>query len=595
MVERDIGLESRYGHGSTRLDRYNNICMLRRVVLALLLCLFAAGSEAATKPNIFLITLDSTRADHMGFLGAGRKSLTPNLDRIAGEAIVFQRAYAQVPLTVPSHATILTGLYPQAHQVTDLGVALPASLPYLPDLLHAQGYRTAAFVGSSLLDPRAGFAPGFGRGFDTYDAPRAAGQPDNSPDHVLESPADAVVRRATAWLPQDRRAPVFLWMSLHPDASSTYARQIAGLDAAIRRLVQVLKTRNLYDDALIVIAADHGEAFGTHGEATHGVFLYDDTIHVPLLLKLPRQQMAGLRVTMRVSLVDIAASVLGVAGVPVPPQMQGQSLLRIVKSSINADQPVYSRTDFPNRNFGWSALESWRAGNYLLIRAPRPELYDLSADPGAARNLADSRKAVFDTLAAQLENFDRRLNSGAAAGASSGLSSSELQKLSSLGYVGLQRSTPRDPSGPSGSDPKDGIAVANRVQSAMAALLAGKPAQALPALERVIATQPNIYLAQYGLGLARIAQKEYARAIEPLHKAIALRPDSALAHYAMGVAASHTADWNTAATHLEIAVARLPESALAHELLGEAYSHLGRNADAAREKSKALQLRSQHS
>ena len=574
------------------MDSYNTIRMFRRFLLALLVCLFAAIAEAAPKPNIFLITLDSARADRMGFLGAGRKGLTPNLDRIAGEAIVFQRAYAQVPLTVPSHATILTSLYPQAHQVSDLGVALPASLPYLPDLMHAQGYRTAAFVGSSLLDPRAGFAPGFGRGFDTYDSPRDAARPENSPDHVLESPPDAVVRRATAWLPQNQRTPVFLWLNLHPGASSPYGRQIADFDAAIGRFVQALKTRHLYDDALIVIAAGHGEALGTHGEEAHGVFLYDDTIHVPLLLKLPQKQMAGLKVTTRVSLVDVAASVLGVAGVPVPPQMQGQSLLRVVKSSSNAGQPVYSRTDFPHRNFGWSALESWRAGNYLLIRAPKPELYDLSTDPGAAHNLADTRKAVFDTLAAQLENFDRRLSSGAAAGASSGLSSSELQKLSSLGYVGLQRSAPRDAPGPSGSDPKDGIAVANRVQGAMAALLAGKPAQALPALERATAAQPNIYLALYGLGLARIAQKEDARAIEPLHKAIALRPDSALAHYAMGVAASHTADWNTAATHLEIAVAHLPESALAHELLGEAYSHLGRTADAAREKSKAMQLRS---
>lgn len=564
--------------------------MTRRILAALFFCLFAAIADAAPKPNIFLITLDSARADRMGFLGAGRKGLTANLDRVAGEAINFQRAYAQVPLTVPSHATILTGLYPQTHQVTDLGVALPASLPYLPELLHARGYRTAAFVGSSVLDPRAGFAPGFSRGFDTYDAPPS----ENALGHIMESRADAVVRRATAWLPQEGRVPVFLWISLHRDSSSDYGKQIAGLDAAVGKLVQALKARKLYDDALIVIAADHGEALGAHGEETHGIFLYDETIRVPLLLKLPRQQMAGRRVATSVSLVDIAASVLEVAGVPVPAQMQGQSLLRIVKSTGNADQPAYSRTDFPNRNFGWSTIESWRVGNYLLIRAPRPELYDLSLDPGATRNLAENRRAVFDTLAAQLENFDRRLASGPSAGASSGLSSSELQKLSSLGYVGLQRSAPRDTKSPTGTDPKDEIAVADRVQSAVAALLAGKPAQALPALERVIAAQPNIYLAQYGLGLARIAQKEYGRAIEPLHKAIALRPDSVLAHYAMGVAAFQTGDWNTAATHLEIVVARLPESAQPHEVLGEAYARLGRKADAAREKSKAAQLRSQH-
>ena len=574
------------------MDGYNNTGMLRRVSLALLICLSAAALQAANRPNIFLITLDSTRADSMGFLGAKRKGLTANLDRLAGVSIVFQNAYAQDPLTVPSDATILTGLYPQTHQVADLGVPLSASLPYLPDLLHARGYRTAAFVGSSQLDPQAGLAPGFGRGFDIYDAPRAASRPDNALDRIFESSAAEVVRRATAWLPQDQRAPVFLWISLH-DSSSAYGQRVAALDAAVGRLVGMLKARKLFDDALIVVAADHGESLGAHGEETHGIFLYDETMHVPLLLKLPRQSMAARRVTTRASLVDVAASVLEVAGLPIPPQMQGQSLLRVVKSGGSADQPAYSRTDFPNRDFGWSALESWRAGNYLLVRAPRPELYDLAADPGATRNLAGSRKAVLDTLLAQLENFDRRLTPGAATGASSGLTSSELQKLSSLGYVGLQRPMAHESSAPAGSDPKDEIAVANRVQRAMAALQAGKPAQALPELGRVLAEHPNVYLAFYGAGLAQIAQKQYARAIEPLHRAIALRPDSALAHIAMGFAASHTADWNTAATHLEIAVARLPESALAHQLLGEAYAHLGRNADAAHEKSKAAQLRSQ--
>ena len=561
--------------------------MWRRIFLALSVALCTTLAQAAPRPNIFLITLDSARADHMGFLAAKRKGLTPNLDRLAGESVVFQRAYAQVPLTVPSAATILTGFYPQTHQVADAGMPLAASLPYLPELLRARGYRTAAFVSSSLLDPRAGFAPGFGRGFDSYKAPRPAALSDSSLDRILDAPAAEVVRSATAWLPTNQSAPVFVWISLQ-DSSTEYGKRITALDAAAGKLIATLTARKLFDDALVVIAADHGESLGAHGEESHGIFLYDDTIHVPLLLKLPRQQMAARQVTARVSLVDIAASMLEVAAVPVPPQMQGQSLLRIVRSSSSGDQPSYSRSDFPNRNFGWSVLESWRTGNYLLIRAPHPELYDLVADPGATRNLADSRKAVLDTLSAQLENFDRRLTPGASTGASSGLTSSELQKLSSLGYVGLQRSASQS-SAPTGSDPKDEIAVANRVQKAMAALYSGKPAQALPELERIAADHPKIFLAFYGAGLAQIAQKQYARAIEPLHKAIALQPDSALAHFAMGIAASHKADWKTAATHLEIAVARLPESPFAHQLLSEAYAHLGRSEDAAREKAKAQQ------
>ncbi len=571
------GLENRFRHGS-QLIAYNNTRMLRRICLALLLCLCTAASQAAT--NVFIVTLQSARADHMGFLGAKRKGLTPNLDRLANESIIFRSAYAQAPLTATSVATILTGLYPQTHQVAGVGVPLSASLPYLPDIFRARGYRTAAFVGSSMLDPRAGFAPGFSRGFDTYNAPRPTAG--GALDRTFELPAAEVVRRATAWVPPDKN--VFVWISLQ-DSSSDYGKQIAALDAAAGKLVSALKARKLFDDALIVIAGDHGESLGAHGEDSHGIFLYDETIHVPLLLKLPRQQMAARRVSAHVSLVDIAASVLQVAGLPVPPRMQGQSLLRIVKSG--GDQPAYSRTDFPARNFGWSALESWRAGNYLLVRAPHPELYDLAADPGATHNLAISRKAVLETLSGQLENFDRRLTPGASTGVSSGLTSSELQKLSSLGYVGLQRSAASQASALTGIDPKDEIALANRVQKAMAALHAGKPAQALAELQRVGAEHPNIYLAFYGAGLAEIAQKQYARALEPLHKAIALRPDAALAHFAMGIAASRTGDWKTAATHLEIAVARLSDSALAHQALSEAQAHLGHKQNAAPARSKA--------
>ena len=235
-------------------------------------------------------------------------------------------------------------------------------------------------------------------------------------------------------------------------------------------------TQKLYDDALIVMAADHGRGLGEHGEETHGVFLYDETIHVPLLLKLPQNQGAAKRVAARASLVDVAPSVLAIAGLPVPAQMQGQSLLSISKT--NSDQPAYSVSDFPQRAFGWSALESWRAGKYLYIKAPKPELYDLSADPGATRNLAQTSKATLETIAGQLDAFDRRFsNPGASAGPE--LTSGEMQKLASLGYVGMQKST-----GPStaatGVDPKDGIANANKVLSALAQLDEGKPEKAQP-------------------------------------------------------------------------------------------------------------------
>ena len=236
----------------------------------------------------------------------------------------------------------------------------------------------------------------------------------------LSGPAAQVAARATNWLARNSQGPFFLWMQLNdPEAASgaAYNAAIAAADAAVGKLVAALRATKLYEDSLIVIAADHGQSLGAHGEDSHGIFLYDETVHVPLLVKLPQNQSAGKRVRARASLIDIAPTLLEVAGVAVPSQMQGQSLLRIANASPNADRPAYSASEFPQRAFGWSTLESWRAGKYLYIKAPRPELYDLSADPGAAHNLAQSSKATLETIAAQLDAFDRRFSgSGTAAG-----------------------------------------------------------------------------------------------------------------------------------------------------------------------------------
>jgi choline-sulfatase len=282
--------------------------------------------------------------------------------------------------------------------------------------------------------------------------------------------------------------------------------------------------------------------------------------------------------------------------------MLGQSLLRIAKSgggvgnngvgNSNNDQPVYSRADLPQRGFGWSLLESWRAGKYLYIRAPKPELYDLAGDPGAAHNLAQSSKATLDTMAAQLESFDRHF-SGEAGKSSAELSSSEMQKLASLGYVGLQKS-PGSAAAVAGTDPKDKIATANKVVEAAVALDQSKPSvviantRAITALEPIVSADPNLYLAQYTLGVALARKAQYAEAVKHLHKAIELQPDSAWAHYEIGACLLllKTGDFATAVVHLEIAARRLPAFATAHLALAEAYEHVGRTEDAKRERSK---------
>lgn len=576
--------------------------MSRRILSLLLLALFPSASHAASRPNIVLITLEATRADRMGFLGS-RAGLTPNLDRLAREGIVFEHCYAQAPLSAPSHATILSGTYPQFHHVSAAGIPLGASLPYLPHLLKAQGYRTAAFVGSIALDPQSGFAPGFDRGLEAYAAGFRLPQPGESRYHTVERRAEEVVARATLWLGRGQRTPFFLWVHLNDPhapyeapppfavryAASRYDGEVAYTDAAAAELLAVLRARRLYDDALIVVVADHGESLGAHGEDTHGVFLYDETLHVPLVLKLPKKQMAGRRVAGRVRLVDVAPTLLEAAGLPVPPAMQGQSLLRVARTSPNTDQPACAQSDSPRLDFGWSALESWRAGKYLLVRAPTPELYDRSADPGATRNLAQSSKAVFDTLAAQLESFDRRMESGASS-QETRLSFSELQKLASLGYVGSQRASAPGVRIMSGSDPKDEIAIANTVQKAMAALEDAHPEKVVSQLQPLVQAHPKIYLAQFVLGVARLQQKQYAQAVESLRRAIELMPESVPAQQQMGIALSQTGDWKTAAVHLEIAVARLPGSAEAHSRLADAYAHLGRTSDSDRERRTAQAL-----
>ncbi len=542
----------------------------------------------SAEPNIVLITLGSTRADRMGFLDS-RRGLTPHLDALAKQSITFERAYSQAPLTVVSHATIVSGTYPQTHHASELAVPLAADLPFLPDLLRARTYRTAAFVGSILLDPRNGFAPGFDRGFDVYDA---GFRPIQSADkHAVERPADQVVTRATKWLSQNARRPFFLWINLcEPRASSTsaYDSAVAATDAAVGKLVAALHRQGLDAASMIVVAADHGESLGAHGEDTHGIFLYDETIHVPLLVKLPGDAMAGKRVKTRVRLVDIAPTVLEIARVPVPSQMQGQSLLRIAKAA-DADQPAYARTDFPQQAFGWSRLESWRAGKYLYIRAPQAELYDLSTDPEATHNLAQSSLPVLQTLAAQLKGFDDRLGHETGKSAGTGLTSSQMQKLASLGYVGLQTASAAD-AAVGGMDPKNAIAIANQTLNAKLALDEGKAETAIPAFRKVLAEQSNTYLAQYGLGVALAQQQQHFEAIEHLHKAIELQPDSPWAHYSIGLSLLKAGDFKTSAIHLEIASGRLPECAALHDALAQVYEHLGRTPDATREHAKASQL-----
>jgi arylsulfatase A-like enzyme/Tfp pilus assembly protein PilF len=562
-------------------------------------------------PNVIVITLDTTRADRMGFLGA-KLGLTPNLDAVARQGVVFTRTYAHVPLTTASHATIFTGTYPQFNHVNDFGVPLSPKLPYLPDLLHQHGYQTAAFVGSLILDPLDGTAPGFDRGFDVYDAGFHLRRHGADRYTTVERRGGTVVDHALGWLSQADNKPVFLWVHLYDAhdpydppppykqrfASQPYDGEIAYADACVGKLLDALRKHGLYDETMIVVMADHGESLGAHGEKTHGVFLYDETLHVPLLIKLPLNRGAGKRIETRAGLVDIAPTILRVAGVTPPAEMQGQSLLDSVKTpgadtkAQQEDRPTYAETDYPHRAFGWSALRALRTGKYLYIQAPDRELYDQTSDPGEVRNLAESSKAVTSTLASQLTDFRNKTSQTLVNLAKP--DPEQAQKLQALGYVSSDTNPAQDQKVLTGIDPKARIEISNFLHDAMFYVEDARYEEAIPLLERALAAQPEMPVANLQYGLAQSRLKNFDKAIGPLRKAVTLQPDNGMGHYELGLALFETGDWKAAAPEFEAAVARAPRWADAHFSLAAVYARIERVPDAMTELDSTLKISPEH-
>ena len=552
---------------------------------------------AAGKPNVILITLDTTRADRMGFLGSRRK-LTANLDALAAKAVVFTHAYSQVPITTPSHATILTGTYPQFHHVEDAGIPLGDELPFAPQIFHDAGYRTAAFVGSVILDPKNGGAPGFDRGFDVYDAGFHSRAPGEDRYHSLSRRGDEVVERALAWIQKNGQAPFFVWIHLYdphepydpPEPFATrfraepYDGEIAYSDSALGRLFDQLRAAKLYDGAVIAFMADHGESLGEHGERGHGVFLYDTTIQVPLLIKLPQQRSAGSRIESRVELVDVLPTILDVTGIETPKTVQGHSLALMLKpgSTGGGDKTAeadtaYAETEYPWRAFAWSGLKSWRTGKYLFVEAPRTELYDQSTDPGADHNLATTQPAVTGTLGGQLEKF-RMQTSSTGHEREAHLDPEQQAKLHALGYAssngGASKAQNR------GVDPKDKILLANEMTAIYFAMEEFHNQEAIEKARDVIAKDPNIAGAYGALGEAWMHMGNFQEALPALRKAAELQPDSPYARYQLGVTLIQTGDMASAAKELEAANAASPTSPQVLYALAYAYYSTERSPQA---------------
>lgn len=592
--------------------------LIRRLLCALCFAGSAvAGAATPQPPNVILITLDTVRADRMGFLGSDRK-LTPNLDALARQSVVFTRAYSQVPLTTASHATILTGTYPQYHQVNDFGVPLPPDVPFAPAIFKSKGYHTAAFVGSLVLDPATRSAPGFERGFDTFDAGFHRRHAQESRYQAIERRGGEVVAHALAWLSQHPRGPYFIWVHLYdahdpydpPEpfktryASAPYDGEIAYVDSVVGKFVTQLRTRGLYEGSVIAVMADHGEALGEHGESTHGIFLYDETIHVPLLLKLPAERAAGKRIDSRVQLVDVLPTILKASRIVAPAEIQGRSLLAMLPPVAAAgakgqtpptvpDRPAYSESDYPHRTFGWSSLRAIRTSKYLYVDAPRAELYDESSDRKEEHNLSATSTALVSTLASQLNTFRQNTSSGREAPKVT--ADPELQeKLSALGYVSDSSSAPMPGIKETGADPKDKAEVVNLLHEAEMLKEEMRFQEAVPPLERVIVLEPNLPIAYLQLGTALSSLREYEKALPVLHKAVEMRPDLIIPRYQLGSALFETGEFAAAAVEFETAVSRSPDWPEAHFSLATAYARMDRLPDAIKEYQKVVELRPNH-
>ena len=393
--------------------------------------------------GVVIITLDTTRADRLPLYGFMDAEM-PHLDRLGREGVVFDRATSVAPLTLPAHASLFTGLFPPAHGVRDnAGRPLSAAHTTLAETLHARGFQTAAFVGSVVLDPDRGLA----QGFDEYKGvprPRPAERPAAT---SRRRAADEVVSDAIRWIDGINGSRFFLWAHLYdahrpydpPEPfrsryADPYIAELAFADAQIGRLLQALDRRKLLDRTIVVVAADHGESLGDHGERDHGIFVYESVLHVPLVIRSPN--IAPRRIADVVRLVDVMPTVLDLLRVPRSPS-DGISLRRKLNGEAGQDElDAYSESEYPRR-FGWSPLRALRAGRYKLIAAPRPELYDLDRDPFEQQNIYAERRDLARTLAERLSTLERGMSGAAGDDDTGPASDPELQqRLASLGYVG---------------------------------------------------------------------------------------------------------------------------------------------------------------
>jgi arylsulfatase A-like enzyme/Tfp pilus assembly protein PilF len=462
---------------------------------------------------VLLITVDTVRADRLGCYGA-RNIRTPAMDGLAAQGVRFDRALAEVPTTPPSHAVILTGTYPMYNGVRGfISGPLPKGVGVLAEAFQRHGYETAAFVSSAVLESTWGF----NRGFQDYDDHfnLRQGQVEAGNPAAIERRAQETVDRLLAWFrarPARRTGahPFFVWLHLYdphapydpPEpfraqyATHRYDGEIAYADSQLARLFEYLRDNRLYDRTLIALMSDHGESLGEHGEDEHGFFIYNSTLHVPLIFKLPSGMGRPHVVRRLVGIIDTAPTLLDLLHLqdPLSRQFQGTSLVPdILEKGAARERPVYAETYYPRDGFGCSELRGITTARFKYIHAPHPEFYDLQSDPQEARNLYAERASLAAALREQLTGLERRYASTQPTPTAPPLPSETVEKLKSLGYIAYSSAVQPATTGPL-PDPKDRLKVFKAIMRAQALNEAGRYEESNRALEPLAAEEPRLFV-----------------------------------------------------------------------------------------------------
>jgi len=561
----------------------------RSIVIPIAVALVAGCSPPASPPrlksgelrgaNVLLVTIDTLRRDRLGAYGS-TSGLTPTLDRLAGSGLRYARAFSHVPMTLPAHTSILTGRTPRHHGVhNNLAFRLDDRVPTLATLLKEAGYRTGAFVGAFVLDARFGL----NRGFDAYDDryPHSTGAPTF---RFTERRAAEVLKAAGDWILSPGpalEAPWFAWVHLFDPhapydapqefraARAPYDAEVAYTDAMLGLFLERLRAARALDRTLIVVTADHGESLGEHGETTHGLFAYDATLAVPLLVDGPTIG-AGI-VNTPVGHADILPTVLDLAGVAAPPGLDGESLVRPA-----AGRPIYFEALDANLTRGWAPLTGLVRENWKYIDLPLRELYNLDADPVEETNLADRDRSRVDVLARALDELRA---SPQTAGQPSAPDADAIARMRALGYVGTSAARPAK-AHTDADDPKRLVALNERFNTALDAFNRGGGAEALEALTAIVRERPDFTTARTSAATVLLAQGRAAAAVAWLRDAPADQRQSPELLAKLGAALREAGDLRGAAVALEQARRAGDQNPELLNDLGVVYAGLNRAADA---------------